>query len=53
MLDPDGDPRDIARRVMHYDPKYFTTHYVIDTVNFEPVDLSSARDTARRRLTCR
>jgi hypothetical protein len=45
MLDPDGDPRDIARRVMNYDPEYFTTHYVIDTVNFKPVDLSSARDT--------
>jgi hypothetical protein len=45
ILEPKGDPRDIARRVMNYDPKYFTTHYTIDTVNFEPVDLSSARDT--------
>ena len=30
---------------MTYDPRYFTTYYAIDAVNFEPVDLSSALDT--------
>ncbi len=29
---------------MDHDPRNFTTHYVIDTVNFEPADLSSAQD---------
>jgi hypothetical protein len=29
---------------MRYDPKFFTTHYVVDTVNFKPVELSSARE---------
>jgi hypothetical protein len=44
LLDPNAKPSDIARQVMRYDPKYFTTHYVIDTINFEPVDLSSASE---------
>ena len=30
---------------MKYDPRYFTTYYAIDTVNFRPVNLSSALDT--------
>ncbi len=28
-----------------YDPRYFTTYYAIDAINFKPVDLSSALDT--------
>ena len=27
---------------MTHDPRYFTTYYAIDAVNFKPVDLSSA-----------
>ena len=30
---------------MTYDPRYFTTYYAIDAVNFKPADLSSALDT--------
>ena len=29
----------------HFDPRYFTTYYAIDAVNFRPVDTSSALDT--------
>ena len=29
---------------MTYDPRYFTTYYAIDTVNFTPKDMSSALD---------
>lgn len=43
-LDPDASAGDVAARVMRYDPRYFTTYYAIDTINFEPVDLSSALD---------
>ena len=34
----------VARRIMLDDPRYFTTYYAIDAVNFRPVDLSSARE---------
>ena len=30
---------------MAYDPRYFTTYYAIDAINFMPVDMSSALDT--------
>jgi Sulfatase len=45
ILEPGLDPKTRASRIMTYDPRYFTTYYAIDTVNFMPVDLSSARDT--------
>ena len=45
MLEPALDEAGVARRLMNYDPRYFTTYYAIDTVNFEPVNLSSALDT--------
>ena len=35
----------IARRIAESDPRYFTTYYAIDAINFRPVDLSSALDT--------
>ena len=41
-LDPDVDATTIAGRVMTYDPRYFTTYYAIDTVNFSPVQITSA-----------
>ena len=44
VLDPDADAATIADRVMTYDPSYFTTYYAIDTVNFSPMDVSSALD---------
>ncbi len=45
MLEPALDEEAINRRLMSYDPRYFTTYYAIDAVNFKPVDLSSALDT--------
>jgi hypothetical protein len=35
----------VGRRLSVYDPRYFTTYYAIDAINFAPVDLSSALDT--------
>ena len=35
----------INRRLMTYDPRYFTTYYAIDAINFNPPNLSSALDT--------
>ena len=45
LIDPDLDENGIARALMAYDPRYFTTYYAIDAVNFTPVDVSSALDT--------
>jgi len=45
IIDPALDEAAIARRVDAHDPRYFTTYYAIDTVDFDPVDLSSALDT--------
>ena len=45
ILDPALDDNGIARRLMAYDPRYFTTYYAIDAINFAPVDVSSALAT--------
>src|SRR6266487_2396187 len=45
MLEPWLDELGITRRLMTYDPRYFTTYYAIDAVNFKPANLSSALDT--------
>jgi Sulfatase len=45
ILEPALDEDGINRRLMAYDPRYFTTYYAIDAVNFRPVNLSSALDT--------
>jgi hypothetical protein len=44
ILEPNADTRSVAKKMEDYDPLYFTTYYVIDTVNFTPTDLSSARE---------
>src|SRR5438876_4227111 len=36
MLEPWLDELGITRRLMTYDPRYFTTYYAIDAVNFKP-----------------
>ena len=46
----------IDRRLHGHDPRYFTTYYAIDAVNFKPVNLSSALDTIEGpicRWSCR
>jgi hypothetical protein len=45
IIDPSLDVEAIARRIETHDPHYFTTYYAIDTINFDPVDLTSALDT--------
>jgi hypothetical protein len=45
LIDPTLDNTAIAQRLMAYDPRYFTTYYAIDAVNFRPVDISSALGT--------
>ena len=45
IVDPALDETVIARRIAEADPRYVTTYYAIDGVNFRPVDLSSALDT--------
>ena len=42
ILDPLLDCVAVAQRIMRDDPRYFTTYYAIDAVNFRPVDTSSA-----------
>jgi hypothetical protein len=44
LIEPDLDGAGVARRLMAYDPRYFTTYYAIDAINFAPVDVSSALD---------
>ncbi len=34
----------LRRRIAAADPRYFTTYYAIDTINFTPRDISSATD---------
>jgi hypothetical protein len=45
LLDPTLDSAILAQRMMRFDPKYYTTYYAIDAINFKPVDVSSAADT--------
>jgi hypothetical protein len=45
IVDPTLDEEAIARRVQAHDPRYFTTYYAIDAINFDPVDVGSALDT--------
>lgn len=44
IVDPALNEAEIARRLQAFDPRYLTTYYAIDTVNFKAVDLSSALD---------
>ncbi len=45
ILEPTLDEAGIAQRLTSYDPRYFTTYYAIDAVNYQPVHLSSAIET--------
>jgi sulfatase-like protein len=44
VLDPFATDAMISQRVMAHDPRYFSTYYAIDTVNYRPHDMSSALD---------
>ena len=45
IIDPSLSKAALARRLEASDPRYLTTYYAIDAVNFTPADLSSALDT--------
>jgi hypothetical protein len=44
-LEPELDQAQIATRILDYDPRYFTTYYAIEGVNFRPKESSAALDT--------
>ena len=44
IIDPSADGDERRRRLMSYDPLYYTTYYAIDALNFKPVDVRSALD---------
>jgi hypothetical protein len=44
MLDPSLNAGEVARRILLSDPRYLTTYYAIDAINFKPADLSLALD---------
>ena len=44
LIDPSLDVMELGARLMRFDPRYFTTYYAIDAVNFKPVALGSALD---------
>jgi len=44
IIDPSLSTVQIAQRLQAFDPRYFTTYYAIDAVNFKPADVSSALD---------
>ena len=45
IIDPTLNEAAIARHLLAFDPRYFTSYYAIDAVNFQPADLSSALTT--------
>jgi hypothetical protein len=45
ILEPSLDEAAIAQRLASHDPRYFTTYYAIDPINYKPVNMSSAIDT--------
>jgi phosphoglycerol transferase MdoB-like AlkP superfamily enzyme len=45
LLEPGIDQEKLAKRLMASDPRYFSTYYAIDGINYSPVNLSSALET--------
>ncbi len=45
LLEPGIDRKVLAQRLMAADPRYFSTYYALDGINFRPPDLSSALET--------
>jgi hypothetical protein len=45
LLEPGIDQKLLAQRLMAADPRYFSTYYALDGINFRPSDLSSALET--------
>lgn len=45
LLEPGIDRARLAKRLMAADPRYFSTYYAIDGINYSPSNLSSALET--------
>ena len=45
LLEPGIDRKSLGQRLMTADPRYFSTYYALDGINFRPPDLSSALET--------
>jgi phosphoglycerol transferase MdoB-like AlkP superfamily enzyme len=45
LLEPGIDRKLLTQRLMTADPRYFSTYYALDGINFRPPDLSSALET--------
>lgn len=45
MLEPGIDRKLLAKRLMATDPRYYSTYYAIDGINYSPANLSSALET--------
>jgi hypothetical protein len=45
FMEPSLDQAEVAARILQRDPRYFTTYYAIEGLNFQPIDLSSALET--------
>jgi phosphoglycerol transferase MdoB-like AlkP superfamily enzyme len=44
IIDPTLDKAATARRIQAFDPRYLTTYYAIDVINYQPADLAPALD---------
>lgn len=44
IIDPTVDEATTAQRIRAHDPRYLTTYYAVDVINYQPVDLSPALD---------
>jgi phosphoglycerol transferase MdoB-like AlkP superfamily enzyme len=45
LLDPTLEEGAIGKKLENYDPRYFSTYYAIDAVNFEPMKSPAIMDT--------
>jgi phosphoglycerol transferase MdoB-like AlkP superfamily enzyme len=45
LLEPGIDQASLGKRLMTSDPRYFSTYYAIDGINYSPANLSSALET--------
>jgi phosphoglycerol transferase MdoB-like AlkP superfamily enzyme len=45
LIEPGIDEATLSRRLLAHDPRYFTTYYAIDAINFKPVNVGSALAT--------
>jgi hypothetical protein len=45
ILEPSAKDDVVVRNLMSHNPKYYTTYYAIDAINYRPVNISSALDS--------